>query len=72
MTWAPRDDYWAKGLAKAQAFADSNGHLAVKQTFVTDDGFRLGTWISARRRDRKLSRLSKKRTEELSALGMVW
>jgi len=42
------------------------------QKYVTDDGFKLGSWVNTRRRDRTVGRLSTARIAELNALGMVW
>ena len=72
MVWEPRDEYCHLGLAAASAYREEHGDLRVPQRFMTDNGFRLGVWISGRRVDRKQGRLSPGRIAELDALDMVW
>jgi superfamily II DNA or RNA helicase len=72
MIWNIDEDDWQEGLALARAYRDAHGDLAVPQSFVTDDGFKLGRWIANRRTRRRRGVLSAHRIEELDALGMVW
>ena len=71
MVWASkRDSSWEYGYRKALEHFEKFGNLDVAATFVTDDGFKLGDWLSNKRE--KKDRLSSERKEKLSALGMVW
>lgn len=72
MVWDPRAEGWARGIVAAKAYRKENGHLLVPQSFVTPNGFRLGTWISGRRHERNKGALAQERVPELDALGMVW
>lgn len=47
---------------------ETSGSSAVR----TDDGFRLGAWVTNRRSPHGKAMLSPKRVAELDALGMVW
>ena len=60
------------GVDHLRAYIAREGHANVPQKSVADDGFTLGKWVSIRRRDHKVGRLSTARITELSALGMVW
>jgi len=60
------------GVDHLRAYVAREGHANVPQKSVTDDGFTLGKWVSIRRRDHKIGRLSTVRIAELDALGMVW
>jgi superfamily II DNA or RNA helicase len=72
MVWEPHDENWQRGIEAARAYRDAKGHLRVPDKYVGADGFRLGSWISVRRRERKHGKLAKARVAELDALGMVW
>jgi superfamily II DNA or RNA helicase len=72
MIWEPHEANWGRAVADARAYREQHGNLHVPYGFVTDDGFRLGEWLGARRADRNRGWLSPKRIRELDALGMVW
>jgi hypothetical protein len=72
MVWDISEEGWQTGLAEAHAYRATHGHLRVPQTFVSEDGYRLGTWIAMRRRQRSRNLLSAARVAQLDALGMVW
>ena len=72
MVWDAHEERWQRGIAAARAYRETHGHLRVPPTFVTADGFRLGSWVKARRRQRQKDALSAERIAELDALDMVW
>ncbi len=72
MVWDPYGSDWEKGISHAQAYRQANGHLRAPRDFVADDGFRLGSWLHARRQDQRKGKLAVQRIAELDALGMVW
>jgi len=65
-------DGYEIGVAHLRSYVAREGHANVPNSYVTDDGFTLGKWVSKRREDRKNERLSTARIAELDALGMVW
>jgi len=65
-------DGYETGVAHLRSYVARQGHANVPRKSVTDDGFKLGGWVSGRREDRTIGRLSAKRIAELNALGMVW
>jgi len=72
MVWDPREANYRAGVDHLQTYIAREGHAVVPNSHVTDDGFPLGGWVSNRREDRTVGRLSTVRTAELNALGMVW
>ena len=60
------------GLAELAAYLEETGDARVPTKHVTATGFKLGTWCSARRQDRREGRLSAERMAALDALGFIW
>ncbi len=65
-------DRFETGVAHLRAYITRESHANVPLNHVTDDGFRLGTWVITRRSERKAGTLTPVRIAELDALGMVW
>lgn len=64
---------WEFWFGLLQRHADENGTALVLQSYVTDDGDRLGTWVTTQRLQRSKGRLSETRQELLDALpGWSW
>ncbi|WP_257002386.1 DEAD/DEAH box helicase [Streptomyces sp. WZ.A104] len=61
-----------EGLASAQAFHDTYGHLDVPTDHTDPAGFELGRFITAMRDARTTGRLEPDWIAELDALGMIW
>jgi len=72
MVWNPLDVRYQTGVDHLRAYVARVGHANVPQKYVTDDGFKLGSWMGHRRKERRVGTLSVKRIAELDALGMVW
>jgi hypothetical protein len=72
MVWDPREANYQTGVDHLQTYIAREGHAVVPNSHVTDDGFPLGAWVSNRREDRTVGRLTTVRTAELNTLGMVW
>jgi hypothetical protein len=72
MVWVARDELWAKGLNEAKQNHAAHGHLRVGQNHVTEEGFQLGAWLKARRRDFAKEKLSPHKQAMLDSLGMSW
>jgi hypothetical protein len=47
--WDPLSDQWEDGFSRLKRFSDREGHCRVSQSYRTDDGYRLGQWISVQR-----------------------
>ncbi|MFF5344112.1 Helicase associated domain protein [Streptomyces althioticus] len=61
-----------RGLAAAQAFHDTHGHLDVPTDYLDPVGYDLGAFITATREGRAAGRLDQEWIAELDALGMIW
>lgn len=77
MIWANRlETAWEKGFSYAEAYFREYGDLLVPARYVTDDGFRLGSWIVNQRNryvnGERQTVLSPERIERLNAIGMQW
>jgi len=75
MMFDPVEESWETGLHYFQAFkADAHGRRIVPQTYVTDDGFRLGWWQQIQRRSyyAEPRQLSELRIALLEANGIIW
>jgi hypothetical protein len=68
--WDVAEAAFQDGLQHLQAFQDEHGHVHVKQSYVTADGFRLGAWLSNRRQG--AAKLSKARIAALTAVNPAW
>jgi superfamily II DNA or RNA helicase len=71
MVWNPLNEQWKQGIRAAEAYKGIYGHLCAPYACVFE-GFRLGSWISHRRREQKAGKLAPERKQILDELGMVW
>ena len=72
-SWEPRADRFEVGLAHLKEFVNRELHARVPATYVDQTGFRLGTWVDARRQLFKKGKLSPDKIAELEAIqGWVW
>tara|TARA_B100000953_G_scaffold82008_1_gene66903 strand:- start:1428 stop:3002 length:1575 start_codon:yes stop_codon:yes gene_type:complete len=65
------DAFW-EGLGHLKAYRAERGDSEVPYRFKTKDGYKLGTWVSACRRDYKKGKLPQDRINQLDALGFIW
>ncbi len=72
MVWDPFAEDWRRAIGAGRAFRDEYGHLRVRSGYVTAEGFRLGDWIEARRREHRKGRLAESRVVELDTMGIDW
>jgi len=73
MVWDhSNESKWEKGYREAEAYAAVHGNLLVPARYATEDGFRLGNWISNQRHQFQKNKLSEQRIAKLDALGMAW
>lgn len=68
---------WEYMYQKAKEFYEQNGHLRVNWKYVTEDGQRLGSWISMLRKIRRGTVrhsviLNEDRIKRLDDIGMIW
>lgn len=63
---------WELGMEALRAYIGTHGDPHVPQTFVTNDGYRLGDWVTNRRSNFRLGTLTVERKSKLDALGFRW
>lgn len=66
------NDRWEDGYGYALSYYKSFGNLRVSSMYTTEEGFRLGSWISNQRTAYKKGDLSSERKQLLEKIGMVW
>ena len=69
------DDSWETGYQHAKNYFLEKGDLAVPNTYICTDGYRLGKWISNQRcayKGNARKGLTIQQVQKLEALGMVW
>ncbi|MBP3522820.1 MAG: Helicase associated domain protein [Clostridia bacterium] len=76
MVWDVFDARWEMHYRQAKAYFETHGSLDIPRTYRTGDGFLLGLWVAAQRRNRtsegKGKTLSQTQIDKLSAIGMIW
>ena len=76
MIWSKLNYYWENNFSAAVRYYKENGNLIVPSNYVSDDGVRLGSWISRLRKLRKGQGKGTPPTPEqikrLDDIGMVW
>jgi len=64
---------WEVGLEYLKKYVDENGNARVPYGHKTNDGFRLGAWVSNRRGEYKKGQLTEDRIKALEQIqGWVW
>ena len=70
-SWHVLSDQWEKGFAGIKEYADQTGHCRVPISYKTDDGYKLGTWVSTQRL--KIDSIPDERVHRLVSLpGWSW
>ena len=76
MVWNVADVLWEQYYTAASSYYEEHGDLNVPSTYVTDDGIKLGKWISsiksARLKKKKNYQFTDEQVEALNKIGMDW
>ncbi len=75
MVWNTEDARWDTCYEAARRYYEENGNLLIPRKYVTEDGIKLGLWISNLRnnyRKDSTNYLTPKRIKALNAIGMLW
>ena len=77
MIWDKLTYKWERGYEAAKRYYDEHRNLDVPAGYVTENGFRLGSWLTAQRQNRKGGNkgalpLTEAQVARLSRIGMSW
>lgn len=66
------DERWDIGFNALMQIKNETGTAAVSNSYITEDGFRLGAWCSRQRNEFRLKNLSQDRIDLLKSIKFVW
>ena len=77
MIWDRLTYKWERGYEAARQYYERHGNLDVPSGYEAEDGFHLGSWITAQRQNRKGGNkgalpLTREQVERLDQIGMNW
>lgn len=75
MVWDENQAQWQHHFSCAAEYYDKNGHLDVPISYMTEDGFALGRWLTqlrTARRGKRQQSLTDEQIEQLDSIGMTW
>ncbi len=72
MVWSVFDEQWFEYYDLAINYYNANGNLLIPLLYITNEGVKLGSWISTQRRLYKCGKLSNEKVSLLESIGMVW
>ena len=72
ISWNYLEDLWNKNYAYLKNYYDEIGNIDMPEYFITDDGFKLGSWLEQQRVAYKAGFLSRRRKFLLNELGIKW
>ena len=71
--WDPYEAEFQEGLKKLKEWVKRNNHARVPPNYIDNGEFKLGVWVSSRRRDFKNGKLSPDRIKQLENVnGWIW
>jgi len=71
--WSPHEAAWQDGFRHLLDYVKETGTALPRQSYVCEDGFRLGPWVAKRRSDYRRDKLARERIEALETLpGWRW
>ena len=73
MVWSSNlENKWEKGFSEACEYALKHKTLITSSTYVTPNGYNLGTWLERQNKVYKEGKLSEERRRRLDSLGVEW
>ena len=72
MVWNPLDDIWENGFSHAVRYAETADINAVKPSYCSPDGYKLGEWLRGQKRQYPKGKLGAERQARLENIGMYF
>lgn len=75
MVWDENEAQWQHHFSCAAEYYDTHGNLDVPISYMTEDGFALGRWLTqmrTARRGKRQQRLTEEQIAQLDSIGMSW
>lgn len=75
MIWGVISDQWEKNYQEAAAYYQANGNLLVPARYISENGIKLGNWISHLRSARRgigRGAITEEQIQRLNLIGMAW
>ena len=70
-TWSAKESQWIDAIKKLQEYSVKYGDCNVPASYISDDGFRLGTWVQNTRKRKNI--LSAEKLKNLESMnGWLW
>ena len=70
--WDKFGDAFEKGYKETLKYKQQFGNTNAPATYKTQDGFKLGSWLSVQRKNYNKGTLDKERIKRLEKIGFVW
>lgn len=72
MIWDAHDDFFYKMYALAVKYKSEHGNIQIPKLYVTENGEKLGSWLSNLKFKHNCGKLNEHKTQLLEKLGIVW
>ncbi len=73
--WDVKDAWWEEGFQHAKKYYDIHKKLDVPKDYISEDGYKLGNWITRQKKNRKGSGngiITEERIRRLEEIGLSW
>jgi superfamily II DNA or RNA helicase len=70
--WDFTEYRWNGGLQALISYKQEFNNCLVNSNYIDKNGFKLGGWVSERRKSYRINKLEKSKIQQLDALGFVW
>ena len=72
MDWQRFDGKWMLGFSHLKEYIEIFGNADISSTYVSPDGFKLGSWVFAQRYKKSVGKLSADKIVKLESTGFAW
>ena len=72
LAWEKNKAFWDSGYKRACEYRDKHNNLNIVITYICEDGFKLGGWLSNQKTRYKSGKLTDEQIAKLEKIGIVW